>query len=110
MTKKYVIRSTDYYGELYDVVDVPVKENPVPKEAKLFLKSGDKIKVTWPDKKITIETINVNNGYGSAQVDMNNYPDHFPTRSFSVVREYHKCEILIPLRKGTIVYEYKKRK
>ena len=110
---KYVIRYTDYYGEFFEAVKSDAKKSEngwFPKESKLSLKSGDKLKVEWPDKKTTTETIQLESGYDSTQVDMNNSPDHFETQKICVTRKYHGYAVLISLREGTVVYETKKRK
>lgn len=87
MTNKfYRVKTTDYYKE-YETIG-PSTE----------LKPGTKVLVRWPDKSETEESLRVLLGSGSAQIDMNNYPDVFPTRSYNVETSFHGKKVLIPLR------------
>ncbi len=102
-TGTYIIGTTDFYGEFYEpLIASAVKKshNEIEPTDVLKVHTGMKLLVRWPDGKFTRETIEVTNGSDSAQVDMNNSRDYFPTRYISVVRRIHGQKSLIPLKKG----------
>jgi hypothetical protein len=71
------VKTTDYYGAW---------EAPVKSGIELKVHHKMPILVRWPDRTNTRETLIVQEGQSSAQVDMNNYPDHFRTRHLFVDR------------------------
>lgn len=102
-TGTYTIGTTDFYGEFYEpLIASAVRKSPSEIEPTDVLKvhTGMKLLVRWPDGKFTRETIEVHEYGDEAQVDMNNYPDHFTARRLNVVRTIHGQKALIPLKKG----------
>lgn len=81
--KFHKVDTTDYYGEFEDVKG---------------FHHGDKIKVKWPDSTISSEILVVEMGTGSAQVDMNGYPDHFPTQRYYVVHNIKGKTVKVSLK------------
>jgi hypothetical protein len=97
MKKVYAVRTTDYYGEYYEPVLVTNREYRPKGPDVLKVKTGKQICVQWPDTKVTTETLVIQRGTGSAQVDMNNHPDSFPTQTLGVNREVHGISVFVPL-------------
>jgi len=60
-------------------------------------KAGDRIDVKWRDGSITTETLRIKKGMDSAQIDMNNHPDYFPTQDLYVIHESHGEKIHLSL-------------
>jgi hypothetical protein len=85
----YRVKTTDFYGEWESAVDAKGK--------KLKVKNDMPVYVTWPNKKTTPEILTIKTGTGSAQVDMNNYPDSFPTRHLVVKHSVNGVKLWIPL-------------
>ncbi len=78
------VKTLDYYGEFEGVKGVD-------------LKHGQKIIVNWPDGRSSREKLTIEDGHGTAQVDMNNYPDHFKTRHLYAERRINGLKVKIPL-------------
>jgi len=99
----YTIGTTDYYGEFYEplVASAIHKDfHDIKPSDTLKVRSGMNLLVRWPDGKVTKEKIEVHEYSDSAQVDMNNHPDHFTARRLNVVRKVHGQKVLIPLKRG----------
>jgi hypothetical protein len=89
--KWFKVQTSDYYGEY---------EYAGPSESKPngIFKHGDNILIKWPDKFNSVHCLIVVNAHGSAQVDMNGYPDEFPTRTFFIEERVFGKKIRIPLK------------
>ena len=87
------VTTADYYGR-YDSVGGRFQA-----EGDLWpVRNGMRIKVKWRGGRVTTERLVIRTGYGSEQIDMNGYPDHFQTRDFVVVRNVHGTKVDVPLR------------
>jgi len=76
------VTTTDYYGAWETLGQKPSDaEFRNPRE-----KAGTVLEVRWPDGTITKEKLAVEHGHDSAQIDMNNHPDHFGTQTLYVHR------------------------
>ena len=78
------VKTTDFYGEYEEA-------KGIPKNAKTVI-------VLWPNGVQTCNELVVVDGEGSAQVDMNCYPDHFRTRKMFVKISYYGHEVLVRLK------------
>jgi len=100
----YIVRPTDYYGEVHEAIarGVHVLEYPetYKMEDRLVLQSGMKLLVRWPDGKIGLETIKIETGRTPLLMDMGGDVEY---QHVCVVHQYHGVEVLIPLKKGTQV-------
>ena len=83
------VKATDYYGEFEEAV--------LGKDRCIVMKDNKSMRVKWPDGKTATETVRVVDGSGSAQIDMNGYPDTFDTRRLVVVIRYHGVKAHVPL-------------
>jgi hypothetical protein len=77
------VKPTDYYRKFYKVDG---------------LKAGDKIDVKWKDGNISTEILRIKKGMDSAQIDMNNHPDYFPTQKLYVIHNAHGERVPINLK------------
>lgn len=78
------IETTDFYGAFESIKG----RKAVPKF----------VWVKWPNGSVGKCSVKIVEGHGSAQVDMNNCPDHFATRRLLAVTEHNGMEIEVPLR------------
>ena len=77
------VKPTDYYKRFY--------------EASGF-KAGAKIDVRWKNGSITTEKLKIKKGMDSEQIDMNNYPDYFPTQTLYILRAVNGEKVPINLK------------
>lgn len=61
------------------------------------VRHGMPILVRWPNGRVTRERLRIAKGCDSMQVDMNDYPDTFSTRTFTVRHVIHGYPVEVPL-------------
>ncbi len=79
------VATIDFYGEWEDAPPLKIKHR-------------ETLVIKWPDGSKTKEKVYAEIGSGSAQVDMNNHPDHFQTRSLMVLTKHRGVKVFVPLR------------
>ena len=84
------VGTVDYYGE-YDGLNG------------YTLVEGEPIEIKFPNGKVMKTKVRVEKGNGSAQIDMNNHPDYFPTLSAYVLYKIEGCPTKFYLRKSDIL-------
>lgn len=85
------VETTDYYHEYYEAV--------LPTGPAKGFNNGHKVEVEWPNGKVTEHDLIVKTDRGSAQVDMNNYPDHFDTRDLFVrIPDFNGYKITVNIK------------
>ena len=100
MTKRFVwgkITTEDYY-HAYEELELEGEGHMLNSK----VKTGLAVKVKWPNKDETLERLVVKEGEDSAQIDMNNSPDRFPTRILYVSHIVNGTKVLIPLKNKRI--------
>lgn len=94
MNNQFVrVTTSDYYGE-WDSVGGAFQG----KSDRFPVHHGMKIRVRWKTGPITLERLVIRKGHDSAQIDMNNIPDCFETRTFVVTRNIGGLKVDVPLR------------
>ncbi len=94
--KWHTVKATDYYGAFESIGDNK-------------LKTRMDVLVRWPDKSITEERLIVVDANGSAQIDMNNCPNHFKTRALFVRTMVRGLAVLVPLNGLRVAIAARKR-
>jgi hypothetical protein len=84
------VGTLDYYGE-YDGL------------GGFTLVDGEEIEIKFPNGKIERQTVRVDKGTGTAQIDMNMHPDHFPTSEAYVIRDIQGCLTKFWLRNADVM-------
>lgn len=84
MSDWHRVKTTDFYGEYEDAPGMKIS-------------NAQRVAVRWPDGSMTVELLGIVDGRGSAQVDMNNYPDYFATRKLFACRNERGVMSKIPL-------------